>query len=82
MQAMKNIIILLLILFIAGCENFLEEDIRDTQNYDNFFQSEDDLVRMSDGMFGQLIIWRSLVRYCQRSTRHCKQLAEVTKVST
>jgi hypothetical protein len=54
---MRKIIILLMILAFAGCESFLEEDIRSTQNYSNFFQSEDDLVRLSNGMFGGLIIW-------------------------
>ena len=54
---MRKIIILLVILTFAGCEEFLEEDIRSTHNYDNYFQSEDDLVRFSNGMFGGLIIW-------------------------
>ena len=54
---MRKIIILLVILAFAGCEGFLEEDIRSTHNYDNYFQSEDDLVRFSNGMFGGLIIW-------------------------
>jgi len=54
---MRKIIILLVILAFAGCEGFLEEDIRSTHNYDNYFKSEDDLVRFSNGMFGGLIIW-------------------------
>jgi hypothetical protein len=54
---MRKIIILFLILAVAGCEGFLEEDIRSTHNYDNYFQSEDDLVRLANGMFGGLIIW-------------------------
>jgi len=54
---MRKIIILLVILAFAGCEGYLEEDIRSTHNYDNYFQSEDDLVRFSNGMFGGLIIW-------------------------
>jgi len=54
---MRKAIILLVILSFAGCEGFLDEDIRSTHNYDNYFQSEDDLVRFSNGMFGGLIIW-------------------------
>jgi hypothetical protein len=54
---MRKTIILLVILSFAGCEGFLDEDIRDTHNYENYFQSEDDLVRFSNGMFGGLIIW-------------------------
>ena len=54
---MRKIIILLVIPTFAGCEGFLDEDIRSTHNYENYFQSEDDLVRFSNGMFGGLIIW-------------------------
>ncbi len=54
---MKKGIILLVVLFLTGCEGFLDEDIRSTHNYDNYFQSEDDLVNFSNGMFGGLIIW-------------------------
>ena len=54
---MRKIIVLLLVIAISGCEGFLDEDIRSTHNYDNYFKSEDDLVRFSNGMFGGLIIW-------------------------
>jgi len=54
---MRKTIILLVILSFTGCEGFLDEDIRATHNYENYFQSEDDLVRLSNGMFGGLIIW-------------------------
>lgn len=54
---MRKTIILLVILSFAGCEGFLDEDIRSTHNYENYFQTEDDLVRFSNGMFGGLIIW-------------------------
>jgi len=57
MKIMRKIIILSLVLAISGCEGFLDEDIRSTHNYDNYFRSEDDLVRLSNGMFGGLIIW-------------------------
>jgi len=53
---MKKGLILLAVL-LAGCEGFLDEDIRSTHNYDNFFQSEDDLVNFANGMFANLIIW-------------------------
>jgi hypothetical protein len=54
---MKKGIIILMALLVAGCGDFLDEDIRSIHNYDNFFQSEDDLVNFSNGMFGGLIIW-------------------------
>ncbi|HDS08409.1 MAG TPA: RagB/SusD family nutrient uptake outer membrane protein [Bacteroides sp.] len=57
MQIMRKIIIAILVLVLAGCEGFLDEDIRSTYNYDNYFQSEDDLVRFANGMYGGLIIW-------------------------
>jgi hypothetical protein len=57
MNIMKKILILLFVLTVTGCEDFLEQDIRSNHNYDNYFQSEDDLVRFSNGMFGGLIIW-------------------------
>ena len=53
---MKKIYILLLA-FLLGCNNFLDEDIRSVQNYDNYFQTEDDLVSLANGMFGELISW-------------------------
>jgi len=54
---MKKIFILLFAAALAGCEDFLEQDIRSSQNYDNYFQSEDDLVRFANGMYGSLITW-------------------------
>lgn len=54
---MKKGFILLIVLLLTGCEGFLEEDIRSTHNFDNYFQSEDDLVVFSNGMFGSLITW-------------------------
>jgi len=54
---MRKAIILLTVLMFIGCEGFLDEDIRSTYNYDNYFQSEEDLVTFSNGMFGGLIIW-------------------------
>jgi hypothetical protein len=57
MIIMKKGIILLLVLLFTGCEGFLDEDIRSTHNYDNYFQSEDDLINFANGMFGGLIIW-------------------------
>jgi len=54
---MKKIFFLLLAISIIGCEDYLEQDIRSTHNYDNYFQSEDDLVRFANGMYGSLIIW-------------------------
>jgi hypothetical protein len=54
---MKKGFILLIVLLLTGCEGFLDEDIRSTHNYDNYFQSEDDLVVFSNGMFGSLITW-------------------------
>ncbi|MCP4310338.1 MAG: RagB/SusD family nutrient uptake outer membrane protein [Bacteroidetes bacterium] len=54
---MKKGFILLAVLLLTGCEGFLDEDIRSTHNYDNYFHSEDDLVMFSNGMFGGLITW-------------------------
>lgn len=53
---MKKIFYILLI-FLISCEGFLDEDIRSEQNYDNYFQSEDNLVNVANGMFGGLISW-------------------------
>jgi len=54
---MKKIFILLIVISLISCEDFLEQDIRSNHNYDNFFQTEDDLIRFSNGMFAGLIIW-------------------------
>lgn len=53
---MKKIFFIILI-FLFSCEGFLDEDIRSLHNYDNYFQSEDDLISLANGMFGQLISW-------------------------
>ena len=53
---MKKIFYILLI-FLVSCEGFLDEDIRSEQNYDNYFQSEDNLISVANGMFGGLISW-------------------------
>ena len=47
----------LFFIFLISCESFLEEDIRSEQNYDNYFQSENDLVSLANGMYGGLIAW-------------------------
>ncbi len=54
---MKKILILFIAITFIGCEDFLDQDIRSNQNYKNFFQSEDDLVRFANGMYGGLITW-------------------------
>ena len=54
---MKKIFILLIAITFMGCEDFLDQDIRSNHNYDNYFQSEDDLVRFANGMYGGLITW-------------------------
>jgi len=53
---MKKIYIILFI-FLVSCDGFLDEDIRSEQNYDNYFQTEDDLISLANGMFGGLISW-------------------------
>ncbi len=54
---MKRIYLLLFTAFLFSCEGFLDEDIRSEQNYDNYFQTEDDLISLANGMFGGLISW-------------------------
>ena len=56
---MKKVYIFLsiFILCFISCEKYLEQDIRSEHNYDNYFQSEEDLIRFANGMFGGLIIW-------------------------
>jgi len=54
----KQIIITILIVFaVASCNDFLEPDLRSIHNYNNYFQSEEDLVNFANGMFGGLITW-------------------------
>jgi len=56
---MKKITILLTVtlLFQMSCKDFLEQDLRSELNYDNYFQTEDDLVTFANGMFAGLITW-------------------------
>ncbi len=55
---MKKIYLLIFtVLLLAGCQDYLDEDIRSERNYDNYFQSEDDLISIANGMFGGLIAW-------------------------
>ncbi|MGD9977431.1 MAG: RagB/SusD family nutrient uptake outer membrane protein [Bacteroidales bacterium] len=42
---------------LFGCSDFLDEDLRSEQNYNNYFESEKDLVSFANGMFGGLITW-------------------------
>lgn len=53
---MKKLYFIFFIFFIS-CESFLDEDIRSEQNYDNYFQTENDLVSIANGMYGGLITW-------------------------
>jgi len=56
---MKRILIVLTILVLAGsgCEDFLDPDIRSEYNYNNYFQTEDDLISFANGIYGGLISW-------------------------
>ncbi len=56
---MKKISLFLaaLLLFLGSCQDFLDQDLRSEQNYDNYFQSENDLISFANGMFGGLITW-------------------------
>jgi len=44
-----------LLLAITSCSDFLDSDIRSDFNYNNYFQTEKDLVTFANGMFGGLI---------------------------
>lgn len=52
-----SIVITALMLFLGSCQDYLEQDVRSVENYDNYFQSENDLITFSNGMFAGLIIW-------------------------
>lgn len=52
-----SIVITALLLFLGSCKDFLEQDVRSVHNYNNYFQSENDLISFGNGMFGGLIIW-------------------------
>ena len=52
-----TIVITALMLFSISCQDYLEQDVRSVENFDNYFQSEDDLITFSNGMFASLIIW-------------------------
>lgn len=41
----------------VSCSDFLESDLRSEHNYNNYFQTEADLVSFANGMFGGLITW-------------------------
>ena len=52
-----SVVITALLLCFGSCQDFLEQDIRSVHNYNNYFQSENDLISFANGMFGGLIIW-------------------------
>jgi hypothetical protein len=55
---MKKILtIIVLISMFSSCDSFIEEDIRSEMSYEKYFDSEDDIVRVANGMYGNLIIW-------------------------
>ena len=56
---MKRILLAIAVMLVAGtsCSDFLESDLRSVHNYNNYFQTENDLVNLSNGMFGGLITW-------------------------
>ncbi|NMB71482.1 MAG: RagB/SusD family nutrient uptake outer membrane protein, partial [Bacteroidales bacterium] len=51
------IAISVLLLAITSCSDFLDSDIRSDFNYNNYFQTEKDLISFANGMFGGLITW-------------------------
>ncbi|HOF21914.1 MAG TPA: RagB/SusD family nutrient uptake outer membrane protein [Bacteroidales bacterium] len=52
-----TVFIIVALLISSGCKDFLEQDLRSDLNYNNYFQSEKDLITFADGMFGGLITW-------------------------
>lgn len=47
----------IILVSVTSCSDFLESDIRSDFNYNNYFQTEKDLISFADGMFGGLITW-------------------------
>jgi starch-binding outer membrane protein, SusD/RagB family len=52
-----SIVITALMLFSVSCQDYLDQDVRSVENFDNYFQSEKDLITFSNGMFAGLITW-------------------------
>ena len=48
---MKKLIILLLLAVSAGCDEFLEEDVRGIISPDNFYNSDTEAIQAANGLY-------------------------------